>query len=121
MVNFMTDSLRFPIASIPVKGCKGLTESGQPALETPFFAVRQGDQIHLYRNHCPHLGLPLEWMPDQFLDREGHYIQCATHGALFRIDNGLCVSGPCQGESLEAIPYQQDEKSIIISSRYLTK
>jgi len=27
-------------------------------------------------------------------------IQCATHGALFRIRDGYCVAGPCAGQGL---------------------
>lgn len=70
------------------------------------FAVRDQDgEIYVYRNSCPHLGVELEWVPDQFLDSEGVLIQCATHGALFLMDSGQCVSGPCLGDSLQTIPY----------------
>lgn len=113
----MPKSLIYPLEHIPENHAKGLTPSGQPALETPFFVVRQDSKLHVYQNRCPHLGIPLEWMPDQFLDRDGHYIQCSTHGALFRIDNGLCISGPCQGESLETIPFRLEGKSLIIDTR----
>ena len=65
--------------------------------------VRRGDGIYAYVNSCPHTGMPMDWMPDQFLDAEGHYIQCATHGALFRLEDGYCVSGPCAGQSLRAV------------------
>ncbi len=27
-----------------------------------------------------------------------------THGALFRIDDGRCLAGPCQGDRLEPFP-----------------
>lgn len=110
----MVDRISFPLDSIPPDGCKGFASSSHPALETTCFAVRQGQQLFVYRNRCPHLGIPLEWMPDQFLDRDGHYIQCSTHGALFRIDSGQCVAGPCQGEFLEAIPFRIEAKSLII-------
>lgn len=113
----MKDTLSCPLDDIPETGCKGLSTSGQPALEAPYFVVRYNSHIFAYRNRCPHLGIPLEWMPDQFLDRDGHYIQCSTHGALFRIDNGLCISGPCQGESLETIPFRIEEKTLIIDAR----
>ena len=32
-------------------------------------------------------------------------IQCANHGALFVIENGECVAGPCSGEALVALPF----------------
>jgi len=70
-----------------------------------FFLVRRDDQLHLYRNICPHLGTPLNWDEDQFLDPDGALIQCATHGALFRIEDGFCLAGPCMGAHLLAVPF----------------
>jgi nitrite reductase/ring-hydroxylating ferredoxin subunit len=64
------------------------------------FIIRQGEHLHAYLNSCPHTGAPLNWLPDQFLDASGSYIQCSGHDALFRIDDGLCVHGPCSGQSL---------------------
>jgi nitrite reductase/ring-hydroxylating ferredoxin subunit len=68
--------------------------------------VRQGGAVFAYRNECPHLGIELNFMPDVFLDTEHRYIQCANHGALFQIEDGLCVFGPCQGESLVVLKAQ---------------
>jgi nitrite reductase/ring-hydroxylating ferredoxin subunit len=45
----------------------------------------------------------LEWQPDQFLDLSLSYIQCFTHGALFRVEDGLCLRGPCSGDRLTSI------------------
>lgn len=70
------------------------------------FLVRDFDGIHAYLNSCPHTGGPLDWVPDQFLNLDGDFIQCATHAALFRIDSGECVSGPCAGQSLAALPVE---------------
>lgn len=65
--------------------------------------ARQGEQVFVYRNRCPHRGTPLDWMPDRFLDAAGEHLICATHGALFRIEDGVCIAGPCAGEGLEAL------------------
>ena len=67
------------------------------------FLVRTGGQVYCYSNSCPHTGAPLNWEPDRFLDIDQRYIQCATHGALFRIEDGLCVQGPCAGQALAAV------------------
>lgn len=64
------------------------------------FVMRKGGQVWGYANRCPHAGIPLDWQPDQFLDPSKTLIQCATHGALFGIEDGLCVAGPCKGKSL---------------------
>lgn len=65
------------------------------------FVVRRDNEVRGYINSCPHTGAPLEWVPDQFLDADGSFIECATHGALFTIEDGKCVSGPCAGDRLQ--------------------
>jgi nitrite reductase/ring-hydroxylating ferredoxin subunit len=60
----------------------------------------KGERVYGYLNACPHTGGPLDWVPGRFLNAEGDLIQCSTHGALFRIEDGFCVAGPCAGASL---------------------
>lgn len=67
------------------------------------FVVRKDGLLAAYRNRCPHTGAPLEWLPDQFLDMDDSFIQCAIHGALFRPEDGYCLRGPCVGASLESL------------------
>ena len=69
------------------------------------FAVKKDGQIYVYYNYCPHLGTPLEWQEDRFLDSDNALIQCSTHGALFVIETGQCILGPCKGKRLRAIPH----------------
>jgi nitrite reductase/ring-hydroxylating ferredoxin subunit len=78
----------------------------------PVFAVRREGEVFVYLNRCPHRGVALEWQPDQFLDPSASLIQCATHGALFLIESGECVAGPCAGQSLRAIPCREDAQGI---------
>lgn len=68
------------------------------------FVVRKGSQIYGYINRCPHTGTPLDWKPDIFLNYDKNRIQCSTHGAQFRIEDGFCLAGPCPGRSL--VPFQ---------------
>lgn len=65
--------------------------------------VRLGDEVHIYENVCPHIGAPLDFTPGQFLNTERDLIQCAMHGALFRIEDGKCVYGPCNGKGLTPV------------------
>jgi nitrite reductase/ring-hydroxylating ferredoxin subunit len=67
------------------------------------FVLRCGKGFVAYANSCPHRGTPLDWQPDRFLDVTGRLIQCSTHGALFRIDDGFCVRGPCAGAALTRV------------------
>ena len=66
--------------------------------------VRTGDRAFGYVNSCPHARSPLDWTADRFMSRDGRHIQCATHGALFEIETGRCISGPCVGKHLTPVP-----------------
>ena len=94
------------------EGCSKEVEAG----DEQFFLVRRDDQLYLYRNICPHLGTPLNWEEDKFLDPDGALIQCSTHGALFRIEDGFCLAGPCVGTSLLAVPFTVVDGMVMIES-----
>ena len=64
------------------------------------------------REPLPAPGVPLEWLPDRFLDDSGSLLQCATHGALFLIESGECVAGPCAGQSLRPLDAIERDDSI---------
>ena len=70
------------------------------------FAIKKDHLYHVYWNICPHIGTPLEWQEDQFLDEDGELIRCATHGSLFEINSGKCLAGPCTGQKLHKIPFE---------------
>ncbi|MEJ1994923.1 MAG: Rieske (2Fe-2S) protein [Limibacillus sp.] len=72
------------------------------------FVVRRGRELFAYENACPHIGTPLDWTPDRFLDAAGDNILCATHGALFRIEDGYCTAGPCAGDRLNRYEIEID-------------
>ena len=59
----------------------------------------QGDAIRVFKNACPHIGLPLETFPDRFLTADKNQLICSAHAATFNFD-GICISGPCPGKSL---------------------
>lgn len=92
--------------AIPDGGAKGFPAA--PGGFTGLVAVRRGAVLRVYVNACPHVGLPLDLLPDHFLDSKGEKIVCSAHGARFRIEDGLCVTGPCLGERLEPVPVQLD-------------
>ena len=70
------------------------------------FVVHKDGAFFAYYNKCPHTGATLEWQEDKFLDMDNALIQCATHDALFMIDSGECIAGPCAGDSLKALPLE---------------
>ncbi|MGE0094053.1 MAG: Rieske (2Fe-2S) protein [Alphaproteobacteria bacterium] len=99
---------------IPDGGGRGFTvETARGARD--IFIIRRGDAVFAYENSCPHVGTPLDWVPDQFLAADRSHIVCATHGAQFRIEDGLCFSGPCHGEALHPVKLEIAEGIIRIS------
>lgn len=82
------------------------------------FVVNFEGSYYAYENRCPHVGVNLNWKPDQFLNFDQTHIQCTTHGAQFRIDNGLCEWGPCLGQSLckLALRIEQDQLLLCVEN-----
>jgi len=64
------------------------------------FVVRRGEVLTGYVDSCPHTGQPLGGPTGRHVTRENDLILCTGHGALFRIDDGVCTSGPCAGQRL---------------------
>jgi nitrite reductase/ring-hydroxylating ferredoxin subunit len=70
----------------------------------PIIVVRWGRHVFAYLNRCPHNGVALDWERNQFLDPDyGTRLMCGKHGARFDLATGLCVEGPCKGESLTPV------------------
>jgi len=92
-----------PLHELADPGTKGFTMgSGDWPLRG--FVVRRGGVVRAYVNHCPHAGFPLNWESDGFLAPDASLLLCVMHGALFEIDTGHCVAGPCEGSALRALP-----------------
>jgi nitrite reductase/ring-hydroxylating ferredoxin subunit len=100
------------VEDIPDGGSKGFP--AVPGAFTGLFAVRQGETVRVFVNACPHLGVPLEWLPDRFLSADQSHIVCATHGAQFRIADGECFQGPCYGARLEAVMTQINDGTLYV-------
>ncbi|UVO52105.1 Rieske (2Fe-2S) protein [Sphingomonas sp. SUN019] len=66
------------------------------------FVVRRGDAVFGYVDRCPHMGLPLAQKLDDYV--ASGRIVCSWHGAIFAIDSGECLGGPCPGAALTPWP-----------------
>ena len=88
-----------------------LTADGR---QVDIFVVCYKNEVYGYMNICPHEGLSLNWMPDQFLGHDGTLIQCSNHDALFRIEDGACVAGPCVGERLTPVYIRIDNGKVLL-------
>jgi nitrite reductase/ring-hydroxylating ferredoxin subunit len=65
-----------------------------------------------YVNRCPHTGITLDWVNNQFFSSDNRYLMCATHGAVFEPPSGECVWGPCFGLSLQNVPLEIEADQI---------
>ncbi len=99
------------LEDIPDGGAKGFP--GPPGSLAGLFAVRRGARVFVYENVCPHIGTSLNLQPDKFLGTDGTLVICVTHGATFRVEDGVCVSGPCQGDRLTGVAARVDEGGMI--------
>ncbi|MGD9743523.1 MAG: Rieske (2Fe-2S) protein [Dongiaceae bacterium] len=100
---------RSPVGGPPIRLCRleALPEGaargfviGEGGARREVFLHRDADRVRGWRNACPHVGTPLDIAPDRFLTEDGAYFLCQSHGALFRLADGFCIAGPCQGKSL---------------------
>lgn len=76
--------------------------------------MRRGEGVLAYVNACPHIGTPLDTLPDRFLTADGREFLCSTHGARFRLEDGYCVWGPCEGESLTPAPVRVVDGLVVL-------
>jgi nitrite reductase/ring-hydroxylating ferredoxin subunit len=65
-----------------------------------------------YINRCPHTGITLDWVNNQFFSSDNRYLMCATHGAVFEPPTGECIWGPCIGLALQSVPVEIEQGRI---------
>lgn len=104
-------NITFHVDDIAEGSCREFSINDQA-----LFVVKHDGELFAYQNRCPHLGIELNWQEHQFLDPDGVLIQCSTHGALFRIHDGHCVSGPCQGQQLTSVDITIRGNEVTLSS-----
>jgi nitrite reductase/ring-hydroxylating ferredoxin subunit len=56
-----------------------------------------------YVNRCKHIPVPLDAGGGKVLSPFGPFLECRTHGARYRLEDGYCFEGPCEGDSLDAL------------------
>jgi len=82
---------------------------GVPA---PGFAVRWCGKVHGYLNECAHIPVELDFNEGDFFDLSRSYLICATHGAYYRPDTGLCLGGPCKGARLVKLTMAEEQGEV---------
>jgi nitrite reductase/ring-hydroxylating ferredoxin subunit len=59
--------------------------------------------------------MPLALFDDHYLTREKDLILCSSHGALFRLNDGFCIGGPCAGRFLWRWPVAVEDGEIRVA------
>lgn len=92
-----------PLSALGPEGTKEFVfGAGHSAFR--MFVVNRGGQIRGYLNLCPHYSSPLNIKEDEFLSSDGTALMCRRHFALFRLEDGMCFSGACEGKMLDPVP-----------------
>jgi nitrite reductase/ring-hydroxylating ferredoxin subunit len=85
-----------------------------PVVPLEALVVRDhGGTPRAYLNRCRHLPIPLSFgrptgrslydASHEFLTRDNQALECKTHGARYRLDDGMRFEGPCTGRALLAL------------------
>ncbi|MEZ5652502.1 MAG: Rieske 2Fe-2S domain-containing protein [Burkholderiaceae bacterium] len=77
----------------------------EPRLRIMLFRVHE--TVHAWINECPHQKVPVNVWPDVFCvsQTDGvRHLVCEHHWAMFRLRDGYCEQGPCEGASLARVP-----------------
>ena len=81
----------------------------------PAFVVRHRGRVYAYVNECRHQASELDWNPGEFFDVDRLYLICATHGASYEPQTGLCIAGPCRGASLAPVRVHERNGNVFCS------
>ena len=101
------------LQDVPDGGAMGLDATLVDGEEN-IILLRQGEQVCAYLNICPHAGRQLDYAPGKFLLQDQTLI-CAVHGASFNKTDGLCIAGPCKGDSLRSVVVRMQGDEIFLA------
>jgi nitrite reductase/ring-hydroxylating ferredoxin subunit len=91
---------------------------GHDADGRPIQAIVLRDEsgaIVAYRNLCRHLPVPLDGGTGELLSEDGLHLICGTHGATYRVQDGHCIEGPCEGTALQPLAVRRNGGDLYVS------
>ena len=80
----------------------------------PAFVVRYNGHAVAYLNQCAHVPVEMDFNAGDFFDDSGLYFVCATHGAMYAPESGLCIAGPCVGRRLHKLHIQERDGNVYL-------
>jgi len=73
--------------------------------------------VRAFKNECRHLPMRLDDRePSDLWDPSGRFLVCSSHGARYQPGDGLCVSGPCEGSHLKALPVEVKDDEVFLDT-----
>lgn len=70
-------------------------------------------RLRAYMNLCKHLPIPIDGGSGDLLDDDRLHLICRTHGALYRMKDGVCIEGPCTGETLDVLTLRDGDDGML--------
>lgn len=67
--------------------------------------LQHADKVAVYLDLCPHNKTVLS-QNGSYLSQDLSRLMCEVHGATFKLEDGSCDRGPCQGDTLAKIPFE---------------
>jgi nitrite reductase/ring-hydroxylating ferredoxin subunit len=103
------------VDDIPLWGLKFPYRCGKLEEEGILIRLESGE-IRAFKNECQHLPMRLDVRsPFTYWDASGKHLLCSSHGALFRLNDGHCVSGPCAGQHLVQLPIEIRNGEVLLA------
>lgn len=78
------------------------------------FVVKKGGKYYAYQNLCMHLPITLDLNDDDFFTYDKAHLQCHMHGAMYVVETGVCIAGPCEGTTLVSLEVLEEETRLVI-------
>lgn len=75
--------------------------------------IKYEDGVKAYINNCPHQDVPLNEAYKIDVNPFEKTMKCSVHDAFFRIEDGVCIEGPCWDEALEAVEIRVEDNGDI--------
>ena len=82
-------------------------------LQQAVVLIKHEGEVKAYLNNCPHQNVPLNEAYKIDVNPFEKTMKCSVHDAFFRIEDGLCIEGPCWDEALKTVEVVVDENGDI--------
>ena len=73
--------------------------------------IKHEGEVKAYENNGPHQDVPLDEAYKIDVNPFEMTMKCSVHDAYFRIEDGVCVEGPCWRDELKAVPIEVDAET----------